>query len=214
MLAQVCENLPDAHVDIVTKALGLDGRIGEKYLKGGLGYGGPCLVRDSIALAALAQNIGVRARLAEATDQANREEVERLVALIKRKRSSSGIVGVLGLSYKPETNVIESSQGLLVAQSLLADGVPVVAYDPAAMEPARKFLGESLCFSDSAESCIQQSDLVVITTPWKGFEAIDPIVFGPPGSRVLIDCWRIFEAKEIAAVTDYIPLGVGPVSGG
>jgi UDPglucose 6-dehydrogenase len=214
MIAQVCEQLLDAHVDVVTSALGLDSRIGGKYLKGSIGYGGPCLVRDNIALAALAQNIGGRAWLAEATDQANRQEVDRLVALIKTKRDGGGVVGILGLAYKPETNVVDASQGLLLAQVLAAEGIPVNAYDPAAMDQARQVLGASVGLSDSAENCIQQSDLVVITTPWKGFEAIEPKVFGTPGSRVLIDCWRILESSQIAAVTDYIPLGVGPVSNG
>lgn len=213
MMAQVCEHLPDAHVDIVTSTLGLDSRIGEKYLKGGIGYGGPCLVRDSVALAALAQRNGSTGRLAEATDEANRQEVERLAALIKTKRPPGGIVGILGLSYKPGTHVIDESQGLLLARALVGDGIRVVAYDPAAMEDARQALGKSVGFTESAEDCIQQSNLVVITTPWKEFETLEPGSFGPSGSRVLIDCWRVLEASGTAAVTDYIPMGVGPEPG-
>lgn len=211
MLAQVCERLIGAHVDVVTSALGLDSRVGEKYLKGGLGYGGPCLVRDSVALSALGSSIGARAQLAEATDQANRKEVDRLVTLIKSKRTQDGTVGILGLSYKPGTDVIDSSQGLLLAQALVVEGIPVVAYDPAAMDQARQVTGPSFCLSASAEACIQQSDLVVITTPWKEFEALEPETFEPPGPQVLIDCWRILDAGRFAAVTNYIPLGVGPV---
>ena len=214
MIAQVCENLPAAHVDVVTSTLGLDSRIGIKYLKGGMGYGGPCLVRDSVALAALAQSTGGRALLAEATDQANRKEVGRLAALIMSKRAQDGVVGILGLSYKPGTDVVDASQGVLLAQALVAKGIPVVAYDPAAMDQAKKILGASVCFSKSAEACIQQSDLVVITTPWNEFETLNPEAFEPSGSRVLIDCWRIFDASPIAAVTDYIPLGVGPSPNG
>lgn len=210
MLAQFCEQLPGAHVDVVTTALGLDSRIGEKYLKGGLGYGGPCLVRDSVALAALAQSHGGTARLAEATDEANRQEVTRLAALIKTKRTQDGIVGILGLSYKPGTDVVDSSQGVLLAQELVAAGIPVVVYDPAAMDQASRILGASVCFCESAKACIQQSDLVVFTTPWKEFESLEPEAFGPAGSRVLIDCWRILEASRIPAETDYIPWGVGP----
>jgi len=210
MLAQFCEQLPDAHVDIVTSALGLDARIGETYLKGGMGFGGPCLVRDNVALAALAQSMGGQARLAEATDESNLKEVTRLAALIKAKRIQDGTVGILGLSYKPGTDVIDASQGVLLAQSLVKEGVRVVAYDPAAMDRAKQVLGESVCFSDSAEDCIQQSNLVILTTAWKEFEKLEPEAFGSSGSRVLIDCWRILEDSGVAAVTDYIPLGVGP----
>lgn len=214
MMAQICERLPDAHVDIVTSALGMDSRIGRKYLKGGIGYGGPCLDRDNVALAAMATSIGARALLAEATDQANRLEVDRLVALIKSKRDTSKPVGVLGLSYKPDTNVIDASQGLLLAQALVKEGFTVAAYDPAAMEEARKVLGESVHFTESAEECVQKSDVIVISTPWKLFKELDPRAFGFSESsdyrKVLIDCWRMLDADKYAPVTDYVPLGIGP----
>ena len=120
------------------------------------------------------------------------------------------MVGVLGLSYKPGTDVVDASQGVLLSQALVAEGIPVVAYDPAAMDQARQILGVSVCFSESAEACIQQSDLVVITTPWKEFETLRPETFGLSGSRVLIDCWRILEGSLVSSATIYIPLGVGP----
>ena len=112
MLAHICGRLPGAHVDTVTSALGLDSRIGIKFLKGGIGYGGPCLDRDNVALAVMAQSIGSKAQLAEATDEANRQEVTKLVELIKSKRDTSSSVGVLGLAYKPNTDVIDASQGI------------------------------------------------------------------------------------------------------
>ncbi|MQF67524.1 UDP-glucose/GDP-mannose dehydrogenase family protein [SAR202 cluster bacterium AD-802-F09_MRT_200m] len=210
LLAQICEQLPDAHVDVVTSALGLDSRIGAKYLKGGMGYGGPCLVRDSIAMAALAQSTGGTGQLAEATHDANQNEVVRLADLIKAKRSPNGTVGVLGLSYKANTDVIDASPGVLLCQALAAQGVPVVTYDPAAMDQAKRVLESSVRFAESAKACIQQSDLVVITTPWKEFQELEPEAFGPSGSRVLVDCWRILEGSKTKAVTDYVPLGVGP----
>ena len=82
MLAQVCETLPGADVDVVTSAIGCDTRIGQKYLKGALGYGGPCFPRDNVAFSALARANGAPALLAEATDQLNRQQVPRLGAMI------------------------------------------------------------------------------------------------------------------------------------
>jgi UDPglucose 6-dehydrogenase len=212
MLSQICERLPDAHVDVVTSALGLDSRIGSKYLKGGVGYGGPCYPRDNIALSALAKQIGAEAPLPEATDKANRKEVARLRGLIKAKAPSGGTVGVLGLAYKPDTDVVEESQGLLLAQALVAEGIPVVAYDPAAMDAARQVLGDSVRLADSLKTCIQQADVVVITVPWRQFSAIEPEQFLERGPRVLIDCWRMLDAERFALVTEYVPLGVGPRS--
>ena len=186
MLAQFCESLPGANVDIVTNALGQDSRIGSRYLKGGLGYGGPCLVRDSVALVGLAKQSGSRAWLAEATDQANQREVGRLVGLIKERSSPGDVVGILGLSYKPGTNVVDASQGLLLAKALANDGIQVVVFDPAAMGEAQKILGESVRFAESAQCCIKQCNVIVLTTPWREFENLDPGYFAPPGSRKLI----------------------------
>jgi UDPglucose 6-dehydrogenase len=212
MLAQFCEALPGANVDIVTDALGQDSRIGSKYLKGGLGYGGPCLVRDSVALVGLAKQSGSRAWLAEVTDQANRKEVGRLVDLIKKKSKPGDVIGILGLSYKPGTNVVDSSQGLLLAAALANDGISVVAFDPAAMEDARKILGDSIGFAESARCCIRRSNVIVLTTAWREFECLEPGFFGPPGVRKLIDCWRLLEGSEVADSTEYIPLGIGPTA--
>jgi len=212
MLAQFCESLPGANVDIVTNALGQDSRIGSRYLKGGLGYGGPCLVRDSVALVGLAKQSGSRAWLAEATDQANQREVGRLVGLIKERSSPGDVVGILGLSYKPGTNVVDASQGLLLAKALANDGIQVVAFDPAAMGEARKILGESVRFAESAQCCIKQCNVIVLTTPWREFENLDPGYFAPPGSRKLIDCWRLLEGSEMADSTEYIPMGIGPTT--
>src|SRR5205823_507099 len=104
MLAQVCETLPGADVDVVTSAIGCDSRIGNKYLKGALGYGGPCFPRDNVAFSALARANGVPALLAEATDQMNRRQVPRLAELILSRLPEGGTVGILGLAYKPDTD--------------------------------------------------------------------------------------------------------------
>ena len=122
MLAQVCETLPGADVDVVTSAIGCDSRIGEKYLKGALGYGGPCFPRDNIAFSALARANGVPALLAEATDDLNRRQIPRLAELIMSRLPEGGVAGILGLAYKPDTDVIEESQGLGIAKELLARG--------------------------------------------------------------------------------------------
>src|SRR6266568_1798064 len=110
MLAQVCERLPGADVDVVTSALGLDTRIGRKYLRGALGYGGPCFPRDNVAFSALARELGSPGTLAEATDLLNRAQVDRLEQLVRTHLPTGGTVGILGLSYKPATSIVEESQ--------------------------------------------------------------------------------------------------------
>src|ERR1017187_747231 len=160
MLAQVCETIPGADVDVVTSAIGCDTRIGQKYLKGALGYGGPCFPRDNVAFSALARINGAPALLAEATDQLNRQQVPRLAELILSRLPENGTAGILGLSYKPNTEVIEESQGMEIAQHLLKADASVVVYDPAAMENAKAHLAGRVTFARSAAECAHASDVL------------------------------------------------------
>jgi len=208
MLAQVCETLPGADVDVVTAALGCDTRIGAKYLKGGLGYGGPCFPRDNVAFSAMARTNGVPALLAEATDQINRRQVPRLAAMILDRLPQDGIVGVLGLSYKPNTDVIEESQGIALAKMLLAAGARVVVYDPAAMANARKALQGNVVFAATAAECAGAADVSAIMTPWEEFRSLKPEHLNCTKDKpVILDCWRILRAKDFGRSADIVTLG-------
>jgi len=209
-LARICEQLPGADVDVVTSALGLDTRIGKKYLKGAIGYGGPCFPRDNLALAFLGRMVGSPATLAEATDNANRQETRRLAELVTSKLPTEGTVGILGLAYKPNTDVVEEAQGLLLAQTLSAAGIPVTVYDPAGMANAKKVLDNSVIFAGSTEECVRFADVIVIATAWDEFKQVSPAILRRSSTpRVLLDCWRVLDAKLYGPVVEYIPLGVG-----
>lgn len=210
MLARLCESLPGADVDQVTLALGHDTRIGSKYLKGALGYGGPCFPRDNVAFSFLARQHGIVATLAEATHRANRLHIPHLVKLLRSKLPLGGTIGILGLAYKPNTDVVEESQGLLFAQMLLKEKIQFVAYDPVSMANAKKVLGEDAQFAKSLEECIKVSDVLVITTPWEVFKHLPLEALSRRGrKRVLVDCWRFLEASKYHDVVEYIPLGIG-----
>jgi UDPglucose 6-dehydrogenase len=210
MLAQVCERLPGADADVVTSAIGCDSRIGQKYLKGALGYGGPCFPRDNVAFSALARATGAPALLAEATDQLNRRQVPRLAEIVRSRLPQGGTVGVLGLSYKPDTEVIEESQGLELAKYLASAGFKVVVYDPAAMENAKRQLGGDANYASSAADCARQADVLVITTAWPEFKRLTPADL-KPGKRppAIVDCWRVLPADLFADRTEYVRLGYG-----
>jgi UDPglucose 6-dehydrogenase len=207
MLAQVCETLPGADVDVVTSAIGCDSRIGQKYLKGALGYGGPCFPRDNLAFSALARGNGVQPILAEATHQLNQRQAPRLAEWILARLPEGGTVGVMGLSYKPNTEVIEESQGLALAKHLLSVGVAVVVYDPAAMENAQPQLVGKVTFATSAADCARQADVLAITTPWAEFRDISPKEFKRHGT--VLDCWRLLDKDAVGAVAEYVALGLG-----
>src|SRR5262245_36220897 len=118
MLADLCDQLDGADVDAISSALGADSRIGAKYLKGGVAYGGPCFPRDNKAFAALARSVGARCDIAEATDRINDHQVQRLMGAIAAVAARGARVAVLGLSYKLNTTVTEESQGMALARLL------------------------------------------------------------------------------------------------
>jgi UDPglucose 6-dehydrogenase len=209
MLADICDRLPGADVDVVTQAVGTDSRIGTKYLKGAVGYGGPCFPRDNVAFSALARAIGARAELAEATDTMNRYQVERVLGAVDARLTDSGPVGVLGLSYKPDTAVVEESQGLALAERLLDLGRRVMIYDPLAIPSVQRVLRRSFDSAESAEECVRRSSLVVVMTPWPEFGRIPIDAYRRSTGRLtVIDCWRM-TPRDVASVADVVYLGQG-----
>lgn len=209
MLAELCETLPGADVEVVTGAIGADSRIGRRYLRGALGYGGPCFPRDNVALATLFRRNGAEPTIAEATDQINLRQVTRLLNLTLRHLYEGGTVGILGLAYKPNTDVVENSPGLALARQLLARGVPVVVHDPAAMANGQALLQGKVTFAETAQSCASLADVLVITTAWPQFRNISlPVATSPDRTTTVIDCWRML--REVGTRVTYVTLGVGP----
>lgn len=209
-LARICERVPGASVDVVTSALGHDSRIGGKYLKGATSYGGPCFPRDNLAFSFLANSLGVPYQLAEATDKVNRLQVKYLFDLVSSELPDGGTVGVLGLSYKPDTCVVEESPGLLLLKELVEHGYDVCAYDPMGMENARAEINGQDIFTPSCAECVQRSDVVVIATPWSEFAEIPAETVAREGDRrVIIDCWRLLDETVYGPIARYIRMGTG-----
>jgi UDPglucose 6-dehydrogenase len=210
MLARICERLPGADVDVVTRALGLDSRIGGKYLKGAVSYGGPCFPRDNLALAALATALGAPADLAQATHRFNRAQISALADRVIECLSAGQTAGILGLTYKPETDVVEEAAGLLLAQELAARGVALVAYDPQGARHAASILGPGVRMANSAEECIAEAAVVVVATPWPEFARIPAERWERSGApRVVLDCWRVLGHLGVREGVVRMALGAG-----
>jgi UDPglucose 6-dehydrogenase len=216
MLAELCEKIPGADVDVVTTALGRDTRIGSKYLRGALGYGGPCFPRDNVAWAALARSLGTCADIALATDSINHRQVERVVRLAERLAPSpAATIAVLGLSYKPDTPVVEESQGMMIAGRLADVGFSVLVHDPVALDTGSAILGEKVMPISDLSSAIELADVVIIAAPANAFTRATPETFAQGGKRrIVIDCWRLLP-DAVADVADVVYLGRGsPISSG
>jgi UDPglucose 6-dehydrogenase len=191
MLAELCERLPGGDIDVVSAALGLDSRIGRKYLTGAIGYGGPCFPRDNVALSYLANAVGSRATLAETTDAFNRSLSRRLVQKLGSFLESASKVAVLGLAYKPFSHVVEESQGVMLARALADKGLSVIAHDPMAAESARAVLPANIKVTDSLSAALADADVVIVTTPDPVYSALTSAQLARDGQVVtVIDFWR------------------------
>ena len=194
MLAEICEKLPGGNVDVVTNALGMDTRIGRKYLTGALGYGGPCFPRDNVALTFIANELGIDAKIATTTDSMNRAVAEKVVKRLRPLIRENATVAVLGLSYKPFSHVTEESQALFIANALSKAGARVVGFDPLAGEMALNELHGQIVVLESIEECLKQAEAVLITTPDPFFENLTAQDFQNERSEVLvIDFWRLLK---------------------
>ncbi|TSC75481.1 MAG: UDPglucose 6-dehydrogenase [Parcubacteria group bacterium Gr01-1014_30] len=205
MLAELCEAIPGGNVDVVTDALGCDTRIGQKYLKGALGYMGPCFPRDGRAFMYTAKKFGISLPITQATDEINRRQVPRLQEKVLRLVPKKGKIAVLGVAYKPNTNIIEESQGLEFAKVFSEKEFQVKVYDPKAMAEAKKSLNNAL-FSASLKEAVGEADLIFIATPWEEFKNMKPAWL--KHGVVLFDCWRILDPRKYEGIAKYIPLGV------
>jgi len=210
MLADICDRLPGADVDVVTKALGADTRIGAKYLKGAMGYGGPCFPRDNVAFAALARKLGARADVAEATDRINNYQVDRLTALVSKFARSGTRIALLGLSYKPQTPVVEESHSVKLAARLADAGYIVTVHDPLAQDAALAVLGDKVVGASSLESAVRDADLLIVGTGWPEYKDIDPAWARRDGQKLtVLDLWRTLPAEKFEDVADVLYLGSG-----
>ena len=210
MLAEMCERLPGADVDVVTKALGADTRIGAKYLKGAMGYGGPCFPRDNVAFAKLAEKLGARADVAVATDAINNHQIGRLSDLVAKFAKSGIKIAIIGMAYKPQTPVVEESHSVKLAAHLADAGYVVTVHDPLAQDAALTALGEKVIGASSLESAVRDCDLLIVGTGWPEYKAIDPAWAKRSGPKLtVLDLWRTLPADKFGDVTDLIYLGYG-----
>jgi UDPglucose 6-dehydrogenase len=165
MLAEICDRMPGGDVDVVSNAIGLDTRIGRKYLTGALGYGGPCFPRDNVALGFLASALGAPADLPGIVDRLNRGIAERAVRGLIDTVHAGATIAVLGLSYKPRSHVVQESQAIQIVRALVDRKYRVVAFDPLAGHEANQELGGRALVLDSIEACLQSAEVVLIANP-------------------------------------------------
>jgi UDPglucose 6-dehydrogenase len=208
-VALLCERL-GADVETVARGMGLDNRIGPKFLHPGPGYGGSCFPKDSRAVAQIARDLGLEFRIMDAVIEANERTRDRMVDKIDETFDGVGgkTIAVLGLSFKPETDDIRESPALTVVDGLRRGGATIRAFDPAAMDACRA-LWNDVVFCDSPYDAAEGADGLVILTEWNRFRFLDTerlkTLLKQP---LIVDLRNIYEpAKMGAAGFRYVSVG-------
>ena len=199
-IADLCEKV-GANVQEVSRGIGLDNRIGSKFLHAGPGYGGSCFPKDTLALLKTAQDHESPVRIVEAVVQVNdqrkramgRKVIQALGGEARDKR-----IALLGLTFKPNTDDMRDAPAIAIAQTLVDAGAEVCAYDPEGMEVAAELMPDVKMMTDSY-SAAEQADAVVIVTEWDAFRALDLEKLGNAMSgNVLVDLRNIYHPADVA----------------
>ncbi len=199
-VANLCE-LVDANVQTVAKAMGLDKRIGSKFLHAGPGFGGSCFGKDTAALIHIGETAGYTMKLAAATKRVNEQQRARMVDKIRD--AVNGVQGktlaLLGLSFKPNTDDLRDSPALMIAEHLMKEGCTIRAYDPEGLAGALNAL-PGLVGCQDAYDAMTDADAVVLATEWNQFRNLD---LEHMKSRlrvpVLIDLRNVYDPERVAA---------------
>ena len=186
-LRMIAEQFVDTDIHAILDAIGSDSRIGRKYLRAGLSYGGPCFPRDNRLVSYAAKQVGLSAPLAEATDRVNEMAKEQLAQQALACVQPDDTVAVLGMSYRPDTYIVEESAGLYIAQSLKRAGCRVVVHDYASNPQNSPSLLEFVVLSDLAQLRKEKRvKAILICCPWPGYREVK----FPKGAKVL-DPWGV-----------------------
>ncbi len=195
-MADLCERV-GADVQDVAKGMGLDKRIGPKFLNAGPGYGGSCFPKDTLALSATASDYAAPATVVDAVIEANARRKERMAQVVVEAAGGSvagKTVAVLGLTFKPQTDDMREAPSLVVVPALQAAGAEVTAYDPEGMEEAAKSL--DVTFASGAYEAMKGADVTVILTEWNEFRALDlNRVRATMRGDVLVDLRNIYSSE-------------------
>ena len=201
-MADLCEKV-GADVQDVARGIGMDGRIGSKFLHAGPGYGGSCFPKDTLALLKTAEDYEAPTRIVEAVVKVNdarkRAMGRKVIEALGGMDSARGKkVALLGLTFKPNTDDMRDAPSIAIAQALADAGVEVAAFDPEGMEQARPLMPE-VAMQPNAYAAIEGADATVIVTEWDAFRALDLDRIKKIAAPVLVDLRNVYDPAEVRA---------------
>ena len=199
-MADLCEAV-GANVQEVSRGIGLDGRIGRKFLNAGPGYGGSCFPKDTLALTRTANEAGSPVRIVDTVVEVNAARKKAMAAKVIKAMGGDvkgKTIGVLGLAFKPNTDDMRDAPSLDIVPALIEAGAKVVAYDPEGMHEAQKLMS-GLDYAEDAYGAIEGADAMVIITEWDQFRALDlDRVKTLLKSDVVVDLRNIYAPEDMA----------------
>lgn len=200
-IADLCEKA-GANVQDVARGIGLDGRIGKKFLHAGPGYGGSCFPKDTVALVRTAQQFGAPVRIVETVVEVNTRRklqmVDKIVAACGGSVAGK-TVAVLGLTFKPETDDMRDAPSLDIVPGLIEKGAIVRAHDPQGMKEARHMLPQAVVYCDGPYEAMESADAVVIVTEWNAYRALDlKRAAQTMKTPIMIDLRNIYDPADVS----------------
>ena len=174
-MSALCEAV-GADVQALARGMGLDGRIGRKFLHPGPGYGGSCFPKDTRALALIAQENNVSSRIVEAVMEVNEAQKARMINKIRTAlggNENGKTLAALGLAFKPETDDMRDAPALSILPKLIENGATIHAHDPQAMPEAKRLLPDSVLYFDDIHAALSGADAVVLLTEWNAYRGLD-----------------------------------------
>ena len=195
-MAMLCESV-GADVHAVAKGMGLDGRIGRKFLHAGPGYGGSCFPKDTQALARIGQEHGAPCRIVESVIEVNAAQKARMIKKIREAlggNESGKVLAVLGLTFKPETDDMRDAPSLAILPKLIENGAIVQAHDPHGMEEAKSYLPDSITYCDDIYNTFKDADAIVLMTEWNAYRSLDlDSILKQMRGNIFIDLRNVYE---------------------
>ena len=212
-MAALCEAV-GADVHAVARGIGLDGRIGRKFLHPGPGYGGSCFPKDTLALVRTAQEFGAPSRIIESVVEVNAAQRRRMIAKIRNALGGSEtgkVLAVLGLTYKPETDDVREAPSLAILPPLVEKGARVRATDPHGIAEARGHLPDAIEYVDDVYETLEGADAAVLLTEWNAYRGLDlEEVKRRMRGNVFIDLRNVYEPEPMASLGfEYTCVGRG-----
>ncbi len=199
-MASLCE-VTGADVHQVSKGMGLDGRIGRKFLHPGPGYGGSCLPKDTRALVHIAQEHGVSSRIVQAVVEVNEAQQVWMIHKIRHALGGSEAgktLAILGLTFKPETDDMRAAPSLSILPALIDNGASIRANDPRGMCQAKPLLPDSVAYFDDVDATVRGVDAIVLLTEWHVYRGLDlPHVLALMRGCVFIDLRNVYEPDDM-----------------